>query len=173
MNEHFWAGFEKRAGGLVTPQTFIDAAALRCKGRAVAELFAKAKLNRDLSVLNAVKRSPKLVPQEVLAPEHVDELVHYWNGFSKRAAGPAGFLGGLRSGNKTLASAGRIASAASAAPKSGVSVAARAVAPSLPTPAKVNAAQNLMARPAGQMPGKVSVPKPHKQAGRGVSSTPI
>lgn len=95
----------------------------------------------------------------------------FWEGFEKRAVSLTGMMGGLRSGNKAFSSPGVLSRPTGL--KSGISIAPRAIAPSLPTPAKINANQNMAARPAGQMPAMPKVPKPRKQSSRGVSSTSL
>jgi len=94
---------------------------------------------------------------------------HFWEGFEKRAVSLTGMMGGLRSGNKAFSAPGMLAKPT--ALKSGISVAPRAVKPLLPTPTKISTNQNLTPKPSSQMPEMPQVPKPKKQAGRGVSST--
>jgi len=98
-------------------------------------------------------------------------MQNFWDGFEKRAISLTGKMPGLRSGAKTLASPGVISKPAR--PTSGVTTASRTVTPPLPTPMKVSTTQNMAPRVTGDTPGKVAVPKPHKQSARGVSATNI
>jgi hypothetical protein len=99
------------------------------------------------------------------------DVQHFWDGFEKRAVSLTGMMGGLRSGNKAFSAPGVVAKAVG--PKSGVSVAPRSVAPALPTPAKVNAAQNMAAKPTAQAIPMAQVPKPAQQRSMGVAGTTI
>lgn len=95
---------------------------------------------------------------------------HFWAGFEKRAISLTGMKSGLRSGKRNFSSFGKITSSS---PKSGVVEAPRSVPPPLPTPAPIHPNNNLTPKPAPAALKKVTVPKPPKQSGMGVSSTNI
>lgn len=162
------AYFLEKISGLITHKSLREAAAVRRKGAEVAKLLAKAKMDRALNLMEyaSAPRLPKVSPAGSTGSSG-----HFWGGFDKRAVSLTGMMGGLRSGSKAFSSPGILSKPIGL--KSGISVAPRAVPPSLPTPARINANQNMAARPAGQMPAMPNVPKPRKQSSRGVSSTSL
>lgn len=89
----------------------------------------------------------------------------FWSGFEKRAASMSG-MPGVRSGG--------LHAGVAMAPKPGVAAAPRAAKQALPTPKPVAPATTAaMPAPIRQPAGKVHVPKPVMQTGRGVPSMAI